>query len=323
MRAWALIPVVAAGLGGCLPSDTRPPPAEILVTVSGSELTRNGIERELTVDGFEISFDRLLVNLGGIEVGGNNQVAGCSEYSDPGYTRLFDFTEVETPQKLGLAYGLGHCPFGYVVRSPNVNSIVGTGANDQDHDFMRTPGSDRLAKDAGVSVFVAGRAARGDEIKHFSWAFRKRVGYRACFVEDGDEKISGLELTSGGSTGVNIEIQGEALFRPGLEPALLHFEPYARADADADGEITLDELSTISIEELVADGLYLPRMDEQPEPGAPEPDAQFGCWDEERAPVKTQTLGDYAYCTLLPRIARFQGNGACTNLVGRPPEDED
>ena len=91
MRAWVGASLLALSAGACLPTDTRPPPAEITVTVSSSEYTRTGISHDFTVDGFDISFQRVLVSLGGIQVGDDNQVAGCSEYSDPGYTRLFDF----------------------------------------------------------------------------------------------------------------------------------------------------------------------------------------------------------------------------------------
>ncbi len=321
VRAWLVWPLLVAPLTACLPQDTRPPPAEITITVSSSEATRSGIDRSLTVDGFDISIERLLVNLGQIQIGSNNQVAGCSEYSDPGYTRLYDFTEVDGEEKLGLAYALGHCAFGFAMRYPNINGLLGKGASEEDQDFMRTPGSDQFVKDAGVSVFVQGSAVRGDETMRFAWPFRKRFGYRACFVQEGEKKHYGLELSTADPTSVNIEIQVEALFRPGLVPALLHFEPYARADADADGEITIDELATVTVEELTEDGLYQPGEDE-PMAGELEPGVELGCWDDERELVRVKTLADHAYCTLVPRMARFKGNGSCANLIGRAPEDD-
>jgi hypothetical protein len=321
MRAWLGVPLLALSAGACLPTDTRPPPAEITVTVSSSDFTRTGIDPAFTADGFAISFQRVLVSLGGIQVGDDNQIAGCSEYSDPGYTRLFDFVQVDTSEKLGLAYALGRCPFGYVVRYPNANTILAKGASVADLELMRTPDSDLLVKDGGIAVYMQGEARRDDEIKRFSWAFRKRIGYHRCWVEEGETKRNLIELESGVPTSVNIEIQAEALFRPGLDPALFHFEPYARSDVDADGEITLDELTIMSIDELTADGLYVPSSVEPPE-GEPEPDVEIGCFDEERRPVKLSTLADYTYCSLVPRIARFKGNGDCVNVVGRPPDDD-
>jgi hypothetical protein len=186
---------------------------------------------------------------------------------------------------------------------------------------MRTPGSDHFVKNAGISVYVQGAAARGDETKRFAWAFRKRVGYRSCFVQDGEQKVYGIDLPTADPVSVNIELEVEALFRPGLAPALLHFEPYARADADGDGEITINELATVTVEELTEDGLYQPGEDE-PMAGEPEPGVELGCWDDERQLVKVKTLADHAYCTLVPRMARFEGNGSCANLIGRPPEDD-
>ena len=98
MRRFSIVLPLITLAAGCLPTDTRPPPAEIEMTASASAGTRQGVT---TVDGYDITFERVLASLGGAYVGDENDQGGdCSEYSSPQYTRLFDFTAVEQPEKL-------------------------------------------------------------------------------------------------------------------------------------------------------------------------------------------------------------------------------
>jgi hypothetical protein len=345
-----LVPLALALAWGCLPKDTRPPPGKVTITVSASELTFASIPAAITADGYDIWLTRVLVNLGQAEVGGDDNASQCSDYSSPDYTRLFDFKQVARRQELGIAYAIGHCPFGFSVRFPGLGAKLGTGVNEDDRTFMRTPGNDRLSMNQGVSVYVEGVAQRGAETKHFAWPFRKRIGYRDCGVplDGGDDGgagaggasagnagtggvstglagesgasamapalTTGIDLVSSGEASVNIEIQAEALFG-GHRPGLLHFEPYAVADADGDGEITLDELWTVPLETVRASGLYRPIK------GLPGDGGEFPCMNDDGADVVVKTLGDYAYCALLMDVARFQGNGSCTTIVGRSRRD--
>ena len=317
MRALVLGLTLGAATG-CLPEDTRPPPAEVTITVSSSELTQTNVNHAQTVDGYDIYFSRVLLNLGQVELGEDGLDATCNRYSSPDYTRLFDFKQVTAPEKLGLAFATGLCSFGFRVRYPNLDAIVDRGASTADRDLMRLPGSDAYATDAGVSVYIEGAAARGDKVWHFAWPFRKRIAYYHCKtgIDDGDL----AELKSGEPTSIDIEIQAEALFRPGLDPGLLHFDPYARADADADGNITLAELATITLDDVKADGLFVevdPPIDDVPIDDLPPGVSGAACVDDNDALVKIETLSDYVYCELVPRIARYRSTGSCVTLVGR------
>jgi hypothetical protein len=186
---------------------------------------------------------------------------------------------------------------------------------------MRTPGSDAYAEDAGVSIYFEGEAARDGKTWHFAWPFRKSISYYRCGApNDGGDFVGDLALASGESASVNIEVQAEALFRPGLDPAPLHFEPYARADANGDGEITLEELATVPLDDVKADGLYTKDEDsfEEVLAGEVPPDATgVGCLDDHNSIVSIETLSDFVYCKLVSRLARFQSTGSCLVLVGR------
>ncbi len=311
MRAGLLL-LVPCVLAGCLPDDTRPPPAELTITASSSELTLGGIPSAATADGYQIFFERFLVDLGEETLGSDGD-ASCNEYSNPGYTRAFDFEQVSSPTELGIAFATGRCTFGFSVQSPNESSLAGHGLAPGDLDFMRTAGSDHDAANAGISVYVEGEAVRGEQVEHFAWPFRKRVQYDTCYLTDATTgEKQPLELTSGEHTSVNVEIHAEALFQ-GVPTDLLHFEPYAEADANGDGEITFDELWGVPA--FDGNALYVSPIDPVThEPARP-------CYTREGDVIDITSLGDYAYCELLPKVARFEGNDSCMTVSGRQPSD--
>jgi hypothetical protein len=317
MRRFVSSLSAAALTFGCLPTDTRPPPAEVEMTASGSDTARDGVT---TVDGYDVHFERVLASLGGAYVGDEQgeDSGPCSEYSSPQYTRLFDFVAVTKPEKVGLAFALGSCPFGFVVRFPNPDAIIGTGATEADGEFMRIPKSDRYATDAGVSLYVIGSATNGSVTKRFEWEFRERIGYQDCWVPDGDGKRNVLVLETNGSTSVNVEMQPEALFRDQLDPevGVLRFQPFADADADGDDAITLNELDGILLADL--DGYDYPESAGSP---IDTNDAPYYCADTNGVQVPVKTLGDFAYCAAAPSVARFQGVGGCRMHAGRRPRD--
>jgi len=110
MARFAVAPLLAALGTACLPTDTRPPPAEIEMTTTSSDDTRGGAN---TVDGYQIVFEFVRASIGQPDLSDQNDSGGsCAEYSNPEYTRLFDFTAVKSAEKVGLSYALGTCPFG-------------------------------------------------------------------------------------------------------------------------------------------------------------------------------------------------------------------
>ncbi len=328
--AVALVPLACAS---CLPADSRPPPAEVTVTTSSSALTLNDIPAASTSDGYSIHFSRVFVSIGQVDLGGGDSSTACNEYSNPDYTRLFDFKQVTAPHELGLAFATGHCPFGFSVRFPNETTLLDVGITDYDALLMRIPESDPLAMDAGVSVYVEGTGTLGNVTKHFAWPFRKRIGYDNCGVPDGMNDGGGqwtLSLTNDQKLSVNLEVHAEALFQ-NLDASVAHFAPYAQADVNADGEIDFNELWTVPIADVIAAGFEPPppplttttpptKPPKPNDPGFP-PDPALFCYDENGDAVTIKTLGDYAYCELLPGLARYEGTGACAAMTGRANHD--
>ena len=81
-----LCALATATAPSCLPVDTRPPPASVLVTVRGAAHIKEGIPAASLQDGWSITFDRFLISLGQAELQGD----ACTPYSDADYRRIFD-----------------------------------------------------------------------------------------------------------------------------------------------------------------------------------------------------------------------------------------
>jgi hypothetical protein len=283
---------------GCLPADTRPPPARALVSVHPSDSLLAGIPAAATEDGWAIEYQRFLLGLGRVQLEGDD----CVTYSDADYTRIFDMLQPDT-QKVSEQYALGSCDFSFGVVQPSEDSLLGQGVSEADSVFMRTPGMDASAPRRGISLYVEGQATRGNATEHFAWALRRRVAYDKCAATLDGERLQGLELASGDEQQVAIQISGEALFQDNPEPeqAQLRFAAFAAADlvsGNADGEVSLEELREIKLSDLLEAGGYRLRSSAD-DPEVP----QF----EGAEP----TLEDYLYATAFPGVARFRDNGSC------------
>lgn len=251
-RAAAALAIATAATA-CLPGDTRPVPESVYTTAEPSERVTAGIE---AADGWRITFDRLVVGLGNVHF--EDEDASCNSYAGAWYDRLFDFT-VAGREKVGTLYGLGTCRVQLRLRSPSFDALLGPGVSAEDVAFMRIEASDAYVDGERVSVMAIGAAARAGETKRFDWRFRRSYDVFECPAEGGGSATT-LELTEAGASELRLEVRGEELFRALPEDeAELRFQPIADADADADGLVTLDELSRGSLGALVYNEL-LPRL---------------------------------------------------------------
>jgi hypothetical protein len=264
---------------GCLPDDTRDPPGQLEVTLSADSSLRTGIPS--TEDGWAIAYSRFLLVLGDADLSGDD----CDAYSESHYNRIFELSH-ESPQRVSLLYGLGRCQFGFRIAAPAWDSLLGDGVTTDDETWLRTPGSDAHATDAGVSIRVQGLASKLGVQKSFDWSFRRFISYEDCTLPEDATLGGGVLLRGNESSQVDIVVRGDALFgNAAVEPAApARFEPFRAADdehGDANGEITLDELQASPLP-----------------PGA-------------SAGAMIQSLGDRVYLQMLPQLAKFQGTGTC------------
>ena len=162
-----------------------------------------------------------------------NEVAGCEPYSDSDYFRILDL-RASGAQTLATLYGRGDCELGFLTASPPADSVLGRGVGEDDLVLLRAIGSDAFVQDAGLALYVEGRASRQQTTLRFAWGFRQTY----------DHLCGRVRLRSGAREELTIELRGVALFRDREDETgtALRFDPYATADRDADGEVTLEEL---------------------------------------------------------------------------------
>lgn len=285
IRALSALFALPLLVSACLPDDTRAPPGKLVVTVSADEALSQGIAS--TEDGWSITYTRFLVVLGGVRLGGDGPGSDgdCDAYTESHYGRIFELTG-PSPQRVMVGYALGTCRFGFRVASPSWDTLLGSGVSAADDTFLRTPGSDAHATNAGISVHIEGSARRLAVTKTFNWSFRRFIEYDECVVPSDDQTGGELAFSADQTTAVDILIRGGALFQnaPFEQEVLPRFEPYRAADdehGNHDGDVTLEELQNSPLPEGV---LTHPLI---------------------------ETLGDRLYLQLLPEIARFQGVGRC------------
>jgi hypothetical protein len=269
-----------------LPADTRPEPGSVLTTVTGSESTRDGVT---TVDGWALSFDRVLLGIGPVQLG--DDCIKYAEYSEPGYDRVLDLTRPDA-QKLSIMYGLGRCDIDFQVSPPSEDAVLGAGVSEAEKAFMRTPESDPYLLNEGITLHVEGTSTRGTERLRFTWDIRQSLFYAECSATIDGRFESGLDLQGGKELTYNLSIEAESLFRDDVarETGVPRFEPFAAADSlagNSDGVVQLEELRGMRLEDLRAMAPY----------------AGGGS--------DVQSLADYVYRVLYPTFLRFRDTGSC------------
>jgi len=180
----------------------------------------------VTADGWSIDVDRFVVHVTSMNVTGADAVLTASAAAV-----VFDLAKGSTPVLTASArkarlwesfdFEIGPAAEGDLVLTGNVAAEDGA----------------RLQKD-GLSILVEGAATYvGDpsQKKTFSWGFTTDTVYSEC---DG-----GIVVPPNGTNPTTIVFRADVLFATDpAEPNVLHFKPFADADADGNGAVTLEEL---------------------------------------------------------------------------------
>jgi len=303
MLAILTVGLVSVGAGSCLPVDTRPPAGSILLT-----LTSDDEPSVTTADGWSIAVDRLLLGIGNASLGYDEASVSsssnrCTHYSDAHYGRLLD-GRLRTDQKIGSIFGLGQCDFYFQVAPPYFDTLLGEGVSEADKERMG--GADDVEpwrRPPGIAVDFAATATRGPEIKRVHWTFHQGIPYDNCKRTVAGVPSQLIELRSDTNFTLHIGYRSVSLFGDDADPtiAVLRFDPIASADTlpgDGDGEITLDELGGVPLELARQAGRYGIGSGMSSTP---------------------QTLKDYLYVVLLPRLGQFREDIDCDRRGYGPP----
>ena len=306
--SYVFVSLVVLGAAGCLPKDTRPTPASVLITASSDDAIAQGFD---TNDGWHIDFSRFVLSLGHAALGDDD---ACNSYSEAHYERVLDLKQAG-PQKVNLIYGLGSCTVTFMVTSPGDNALAGTGVTDSDLLFMRTQFDDRFTKGQGINGYVSGSAVKGAQQKTFTWVFRQDWFYSECVEPNADGKLSNLQLDGADAQFVDILVRGEGLFHIMTEPnqtaPQLLFEPMALADTatgNNDGDVSLDELSQVNV-------YAVPFLDA---PGSSNPSADTDAGASDAGVPTVTDLQSYVYKTLYRGMLHYAGSGRCYLSPSRP-----
>jgi len=282
--AWCLS--LASGGVSCLPADTRPPPATVLLEVAASDSSQKGIT---TVDGWSISVDRFLVGIGDASVGD-----ACIAYSDAGYSRLIDGKRTDD-QKLSLLFALGQCELQFRTSQPASDMLLGTGVTEADALVLASKDTDKyIMQPSGSVIDLTATATKGSTVEHLHWSFRQRIRYQNCQTPVDGKPTTPLDFPSNANLTYHIVLMPDALFRDDkTQTASLRFDTIASADTmfgDNDGNVTLDELGKVTLDMARKAGPYV----------LPDPDPKV------MNPMPIESLEDYVYLVLMRMIPQFR-----------------
>lgn len=211
-------------------------PGSLTFTTYGEDFIESGIPADEFHDGWGVTFSKFLVTIGEIKV---ETVDGTVGASIPD-SKIWDVTKTG-PVIIAEAKNVPDQEYSQVsyAIAPDANATAGN-ASESDVALMK---ADKY------SVYVEGKGTKGGVEKTFKWGFDTDTLLQDCTPEEGKP---GLTVPSGGEVKVELTIHGDHLFLDDLQAADsdLRFDTIADADADADGEVTLEELSQVDLTTL-------------------------------------------------------------------------
>ncbi|MDA3864053.1 MAG: hypothetical protein PF689_09340 [Deltaproteobacteria bacterium] len=247
-----LIISMAFVFAGCDDDNDSSEQGVISIETWGEEFIEVGIPAEEFDDGWSITFDKFIVNLGQIHFNGQEFTTSY----------LVDLVQ-EGPHFL-------------------VDETTAVGAVEQfDYSLLIADGSSenvnlenedvQLMEENNYSLYVSGSATLDGSTLVFNWGFSESANYVNCHVAGEIEKDQ--------ETAVQLTIHGDHLFYTSLvdSEAGLGFDAIANCDTDEDGEITREELFNFS-------GIDFSSLDNYDVPGGSSID---NMWDYLAVQVKT------------------------------------
>ncbi len=201
------------------------------------------------VDGWSVSYERFLVNFQNVRIADSDGESAASyeqalliDNTSPGVKMITSFDGVAARAWDTVSYEIAPA---------TASSKLAAGVSEEGRAMMI---------DGGYSLYVAGTATKGDVEKHFAWGFAIGTRYEECHSEqDGKDEV-GIVVTNNSELELQLTTHGDHLFYDRLQSSpdprietSLRFDALAAADADDDGEITLDELNATLIDVTLYD----------------------------------------------------------------------
>ncbi|MEZ4302537.1 MAG: hypothetical protein R3B70_46845 [Polyangiaceae bacterium] len=189
-------------------------------------------------DGWQVTYDTFLVNIGHVRVAASDGTLGAEmtgtllfNHAVPGQKPVITFDDLPAGPWEKVSYE---------VPAVTETTTLADGVTEAEKATM-------LAQ--GTSMRVVGTATKAGVEKTFDWSFLRSTLYDDCQGDRDGKLVQGALVTNGGTDQIQLTIHGDHLFYDDLqsENAVLRFDPIAAADTDADGAVTLEELSQIKL----------------------------------------------------------------------------
>lgn len=214
-------------------------PGSVTFTTYGEDFIEQGIPASEFEDEWAVKFDRFLVNLGEMRLAQSDGTVGAEvsatktwDVTKPGPVVVATVSDVADAKYPDVSYAI----------APS-DALTAGNASEADVALM---------KDGKYSVYVEGKATKGTATKTFKWGFTSNTLLENCMNEDGEH---GVVVPSGGDVKIELTIHGDHLFLDDLqsEESVMRFDEMAAADANDDGEVTLEELAAVDLTTLGLD----------------------------------------------------------------------
>ena len=202
-----------------------------------------------TGDGWTVTYERFLVSMTAVTIA-SSETSVVTASAGP---QIFDAaTAGPHPLLTGLNRGAKQWDdFSFQVAPAIADEeapiTLGSGVTEADSEVM-TKG--------GFSIYVQGKAVKGAVTKTMKWGFTTDTTFAGCEAEQDRVLVKGIVIFPQASEVVDLVFRGDVLLSDDLgAPGMgLRFGAIAAADADADGEVTLDELTATPLDAARASG---------------------------------------------------------------------
>lgn len=199
--------------------------ATLRVTAYGEEFIEDRIPADVLVDGWTLELSRFLVAFEAVEADGEPlEGSFVVDLTRSSGGEGHDLGVLTLPAE-------GEPRLSFRVAPPGPDASPRSATDDDVTTLV----------DAGASMWVAGAATKGTQRVSFTWAFTTSTHYVEC--------RSTAELRDGEEASAQLTIHADHLFYDDLdsETPNVAFDLVAAADADGDGDVTMQELRATDI----------------------------------------------------------------------------
>ena len=229
---------LALALAGCGDDGATAAKGDVQIFVEAEDTIPNGLQAgtgaENILDGWNVTYDRFLVNIGNFRASRSDAtetlsapevfVLDLKNVPAGGYV-VAKWQDVSATRWDRFGFDLPNAKAGAKPLAPTTDADA------------------KLLADNGWSLYIEGKISDGRTEKTFKWGLSAGTSFDDCATEDG---LLGFAVPKGGSVPIKPTIHGDHWFfnniTAGAEITKRYAQYIADSDLDGDGETTIDEL---------------------------------------------------------------------------------